>query len=367
MPTATLRGRLEELRRHATARIMRNVLRIGAPTTVPLPRTGIHRVLVCRSVHTLGDSLMLTPLLAELAAVYPGAEVDVLCGSPIGPALFGAFENVRNVWSLPRHIVGHPLATARTLHAVRRHHYDLVIDPDAQSQTGRVLALAARATYSLGFVGPCKGGTLTHGVALPAQVLHKARAPVDLLRRSRGEALLVRPYPQPDLPLSDSERTCGRHVLARLSLDGRQPGASGPRVGIFANATRDKRLASAWWNDFITAFTTDVPGCRIIEILPAFGQSLLDDRFACFYSSDVRKLASVLANLDAFVSADCGVMHLAWAAGIPTVGLFCVTDPAEWGPFGAHSGALRFGDPAATARQTTEILGLTAAQLSGVQ
>lgn len=357
----TLHTHIEVLRRRMTAGALRHVLRAGTESTARLPRTGIHRVLVCRSVHTLGDSLMLTPLLMELAEVYPGAEVDVLCGSPIGPALFGSFANVRNVWSLPRHIVGHPLATARTLHAVRRKHYDLVIDPDAQSQTGRLLALAARATYSLGFVGPRKGGTLTHGVALPAQILHKARAPVDLLRRSRGEAALVRPYPQPDLPLSDSERACGRHVLARLSLDAPQPGASGPRIGIFANATRDKRLASAWWNDFIAAFTTDVAGCRIIEILPAFGQSLLDDRFPCFYSSDVRRLASVLANLDAFVSADCGVMHLAWAAGTPTVGLFCVTDPAEWGPFGAHSGALRFGDAAATARQTTEILGLTAA------
>lgn len=335
--------RIEDVRRRATARMMRGVFREGGVTGARLPRTGIHRILICRSVHTLGDSLTLTPLLAELADIYPGAEVDIVSGCPVADALFETFPNVHAVHRIPRHIAAHLLATARTLRAMRRKHYDLVIDPDPQSQSGRLLALAAHATYSLGYVGPKKSGTLTHGVAIPAGLRHKAMTPVYLLRSATGEDPAARPYPQPSLSLSDAERECGRCTLQRLATN-RASDADGPRIGIFANATRNKRLAQNWWGAFIEAFQSDVPGCRIVEILPAFGKSMLADRFPCYYSSDVRKMAAVIANLDAFVSADCGVMHLAWATGTPTVGLFCATDPAEWGPFGPRMAALRLDD-----------------------
>lgn len=82
---------IENIRRRVTARIMRGAFRAGTVSGLRLPRIGIHRVLVCRSVHTLGDSLTLTPLLTELADVYPGAEVDIVSGCPSADALFASF------------------------------------------------------------------------------------------------------------------------------------------------------------------------------------------------------------------------------------------------------------------------------------
>ena len=359
---------IEDIRRRVTARMMRGVFRAGGVGNARLPRIGIHRILICRSVHTLGDSLTLTPLLSELADVYPGAEVDIVCGCAVAAALFEPFPNVRTVQRMPRHIASHLLATARTLRAMRRKHYDLVIDPDPQSQSGRLLALSARARFSLGYVGPKKSGTLTHGVAIPADLRHKAMTPVYLLRTATGEDPVARAYPQPSMMLTDAERACGRSILVRLTSSDQRSGVSGPRIGVFANATRDKLLAGDWWQAFIEALRADVPGCRIVEILPAFGQSMLGDRFQCFYSSDIRKLAALLANLDAYVSADCGVMHLAWAAGTPTIGLFNVTDPAEWGPFGPHASTLTLGDavPQTVARQVSRRFAAVRGQGTGV-
>lgn len=339
--------------------MMRSVFHAGDMSGARLPRTGIHRILICRSVHTLGDSLTLTPLLAELADVYPGAEVDVLSGCPVAGALFDAFPNVHVVHRMPRHVAGHLLATARTLHAMRRKCYDLVIDPDPESQSGRLLALSARATHSLGYVGPKKSGTLTHGVAIPANLRHKAMTPVYLLRSATGEDPAARPYPQPGMALRDAELERGRSTLARLVAGDPPRGPGSVCVGIFANATRKKLLPADWWQTFIKAFQADVPDCRIVEILPAFGKSMLDDRFPCYYSSDVRKMASVIGNLDAYVSADCGVMHLAWASGIPTIGLFNVTDPEEWGPFGPRSASMVLGSslPAEVAKTAIEHFG----------
>jgi ADP-heptose:LPS heptosyltransferase len=351
---------IEDLRRSVTARMMRGVFRAGSASGATLPRTGIHRILICRSVHTLGDSLTLTPLLAELADVYPGAEVDIVSGCPVADALFDTFPNVHAVHRMPRHIAGHLLATARILHAMRRKHYDLVIDPDPQSQSGRLLALSAHATHSLGYVGPQKSGTPTHGVAIPAGLRHKAMTPVYLLRSATGEDPAARPYPQPGMVLSDAELECGRRTLARLAAKNPPSEADGPRIGVFANATRNKLLAGDWWQAFIEALESTLSNCKMVEILPASGKSMLADRFPCYYSSDVRKMAAMIANLDAFVSADCGVMHLSWATGTPTVGLFNVTDPAEWGPFGKQCGALRLdgSTPAEAASQAVQRLGL---------
>lgn len=351
---------IEAVRRRLTARMMRGILRASDVDGARLPRTGIHRVLVCRFVHTLGDSLTLTPLLTELANVYPGAEVDIVSGCPVADALYGAFPNVSTIYCLPRHVAGHVLASARTWRGMRRKRYDLVIDPDPESQSGRLLGLSAHATRSLGYVGPKKSGTLTHGVATPAGLRHKAMTPVYLLRAALGEEPSARTYPQPDLMLTAAEREAGRQTMWRLFNGAAQSGTAAPRIAIFANATRDKLLAHDWWQAFIDTLRELVPGCEILEILPASGKSMLADRFPCFYSSDVRKMAAVIANLDAYVSADCGVMHLAWASGTPTVGLFRVTDPQEWGPFGPRMGSLMLDDmlPAEVARRAVERLGL---------
>ena len=45
-------------------------------------------------------------------------------------------------------------------------------------------------------------------------------------------------------------------------------------------------------------------------------------------------LAAVLRRCRLFVGNDNGPMHMAAALGVPVVGLFGPSDPAEWGPWG---------------------------------
>ena len=313
---------------------MRLILRPARKTDdAKLPATGIYRILVCRSVQTLGDSLTLTPLLQELSQTYPGAEIDVTSRCPAAHLIYGSLPGISRVLVLPRHVLRNPLATLRVLRSMRRIRYDLVVDADPQSQSGRLLALLSRSRRSLGFLGQAKAGAVTFGVEPPRELRHRAMLPVYLLRAARGD-FSPRHYPPLDIRLDAGERENGLAVLSRLLAQ--QGGGTGEKncIGIFANATGDKLLARAWWDRFLVTFEGALSDYRIVEILPASAHSHLGDRYPGYYSHDARKLAALLSNLTLFISADCGVMHLAAASGIPTVGVFTVTDPDEWGPYG---------------------------------
>lgn len=304
------------------------------PSNQALPARGIDRILICRTSHSLGNTLLLTPLLAELERVYPGAEIDIVTQSPVARALYGRFFSVRKVLVLPSRFPPHMLTVWRVVKAMRSTSYDLVIDPDRRSKTARILLALARGRCKLGFCGPEKHGEVTHAVAIPEHVQHIAKLPVYLLRtalRRAGDT----DYPRPDIRLGRSERAAGAQALARIM--GGAHAACRPVIGVFANATGAKRLEAAWWHVMLDRLEALMPGYAFIEFTPVFGASMLDLRYPTQYCSDLRKLAAVMSQLAGFVSVDSGLMHMAWASGANTVGIFTGTDIEAWGPYGCNA------------------------------
>jgi ADP-heptose:LPS heptosyltransferase len=82
-------------------------------------------------------------------------------------------------------------------------------------------------------------------------------------------------------------------------------------------------------------------------------------------SNHLRELGAALGTLDAFTTADCGVMHLASAAGTQTIGLFKVTDPVRYGPYGHGSAAIVAPDSAPEAAVREVVAQLRQAPASG--
>ncbi len=66
---------------------------------------------------------------------------------------------------------------------------------------------------------------------------------------------------------------------------------------------------------------------------------------------DILAAAAVLERAALFVGNDSGLMHLAAAAGAPTLGLFGPTDERVYGPWGARARAVRAGAPADASRR----------------
>lgn len=326
---------IQELSRRLAPRLMRGAFKQSRARDGVLRRAGIHRILVCRNLHRLGDSITLTPLLEELATDFPCAQVDIISGYPSARALYDAHANVRSIFLLPAHTASHPLQTLRVLRSVQGQRYDLAIDPDLRSQSSRLLTLKAHADRRLGFLGPDKSGALSHGVDVSGAPCHCTMVAVYLVRKALGEDPARRAYPLPSLQLGNAERERGWQTLVRHRIG--DPTTPLRPIGLFAGGRRGKALGLDWWQAFLSAFEPSTSAYPLIEIVPPSSRSLLQDRYPSFHCPDVRRLAAMLANLSLYIGADCGVTHLAWAAGAPTVGLFKVTNAAEWGPWGGSS------------------------------
>lgn len=289
---------------------------------------------------------MISALISEIETLYPGAEIDLL-GSQATADLYADRFRVHQVFVLPQKIARHLWSSALTLRALRRSRYDLAIDACNGSQSGRITLALAQARYKLGFpdsvVSPESGW---HTLACPD---HLAQRSVFLLRQAYAGVTRA-DYPKLNLEVTSAEKRAAKLVVA--SVCGGTRKQRGPTVAIFPNATGAKCYSEDWWKRFVDTFQSLCPQVRLVDMLAAHGRSQLGSQLTPYYSRNLRRMAAMIACMDGFISADCGVMHLAVASGAPTLGLFSITDPAKYAPYGGANAALDTRDMDAVAAAT---------------
>lgn len=306
-----------------------------------LPARGIHRVLICRPNHRLGNAVLISSLLAEVEALYPGAEIDLVSGGDAAQSLFADRFQVRRVFSLPRKVARHLWSTIVLLRQLRRDSYDLAIDACNGSQSGRLLLAIVKARFKLGFPdASTPAGSAWQGWSCPD---HLGQRSVFLLREAYAGKVERDCIPL-NLRLSEAERQQARQALDAVFHASHRHAATRPVIGIFANATGAKRYGEEWWTRFMTALLLRQPDLLIVDVVAEHGRTQLGGNFDSYYTRDLRRLAAVIANMDGFISADCGVMHLATASGTPTLGLFSVTCSKKYGPYGPANAAIETSD-----------------------
>lgn len=304
----------------------------------------VRRIVVLRPNHRLGNTLLLTPLIQELEARFPGAEIELVGGGRAGRAIFEQFPQVTTLHTFPARSYAQPGTVLKLLAALRQRTYDLAIDPVPRSRSGRFLLSLVRARMRIGYrwdvrIRDCM---LTHAVDPALAPVHCAQSPLYLLRSALPPgAQHTDPGFTPwrlELRLTDAERRAGALTLA-AALGDSAPPAEAP-IGIYAHASGEKCLPSLWWRRVVTILRTHVPTMPIVEFLPEDGRRRLAADIPSLYTRDLRLLGASLAATAVVVVADCGVMHLADAAGARVFGLFKTTEPARYGPCGPVSEAL---------------------------
>ena len=303
----------------------------GADPPAPLDAKSVREVLVLR-LDRIGDVLMSLPALHDLRLALPAARIRLAVGRWSEEVARSAPVDEVLVWSAPwagrrdegadslRALVGQ----ARALRAAR---LDLAVDLQGDVRASALLALSG-ARRRAGYANTGGAWLLTDVVPLDETVPwveQNRRAVAQLVGRPPGTG-------RPD-PLTAEDRAFAERFLAERGLAGRLP-----LVGLHPSGGR---LVKQWdlsrWADVAARLQRELGATVLITgsaadrgLAAEVARGLLAPPVDLTGALSTRQTLAIIARLDLFLSPDTGPMHMAAAAGTPSVSVFGPSDPARY-------------------------------------
>jgi heptosyltransferase III len=293
----------------------------------------IKKILISRPNHRLGNLLLLSPLVQEVSNTFPDSKIDLFVKGQITPIIYKNYKNIDKIIQLPKKPFSNIFKYLAGWTSLRSRKYDLVINANFGSSSGRLSTSFARSKYKL------FGEYDEKYVQQFNDYQHSAKHPIYNLRQYLSELGIQdkSEIPFMDLKLDAEEIQSGKKKLFSIIQNEK------PVICLFTNATGDKCYSEEWWRDFYSNLEQTFPDYNIVELLPVENISKLNFTIPHFYSTDIREMGAFMANTQLFIAADNGVMHLASASGVPTVGLFSVTDENIYRPYNSKSFSVNTG------------------------
>lgn len=306
----------------------------------------ISRILVIR-YGRLGDLVLLLPALRALRRQFPSAHLSALVDQRYAPVLemCSAVDRV-----IPSDRIGMrdspwwsgAFSALRSAHELRQARYDLVVDFHGFRETN-LLAWYSRAPWRIGLKRnePSYLPFCFNLDPVPEdQNLHVADRFDSLL-----EPLDVNPVARDiRLEVPAERRAKAERFLREKGMDG-CPRLIGMNLGASAAdktwpAVRFAALADKLAGRFdLGVLFLCGPGEE--DLLRQAESCLKTDRYALAGQLGLKDLAAVISRCHLLVSNDSGPMHFGPALGVPTLGLFSLSDPLHYRPLGNRSRVIR--------------------------
>jgi heptosyltransferase-2 len=304
---------------------------------------------------TIGDLLLATPALRSLRETYPHATIDLLV-TPSSVGLLDSWDVIDHVIVLDKYLFDYGLQVLKNprdllrlrplWQKLRNGHYDAVLlFHHLTLPFGRLKhQLLMRATGARWRVGLDNG----HGWFLNVRskdngfgAMHEADynlAVAQAVGASTGDRRLT-------VPLSETEYA---QAWQLVYADEAPDAVRRPIIAMHAGSggySTARRWSPEKFAQLADTLFHDVGGQLLL--MGGLEEAELNQQIMVMMRSDmpVRNLAgkgsiqvaaAVLGQADLFVGNDAGLMHLATAAGTPTVAIFGLSNWKAWGPYVAN-------------------------------
>ncbi|MDA6070938.1 glycosyltransferase family 9 protein [Flavobacterium sp. AC] len=316
--------------------LMRNLTKnIGKASSqediILVDKTDIKRILICRPNGRLGNLLLITPLVQEVTEIFPNCKVDLFVKGTLAPIIFENYDNIDKIIDLPKKPFKNLLKYLNVWISIKRQKYDIAINVDQNSSSGRLAVQFSNAKYKF------YGDSAEESQNVKNDYDHIAKYPVYNFRyyltklRFPKSNKIVAPL---DLKLSSAEIINGKNIINSIVHNTKRT------ICIFTYATGEKCLSEEWWENFYAQLKDEYQNYNIIEILPVENVSQIGFKAPTFYSKDIREIGAIIASADLFIGADSGIMHLASSVQTPTIGLFSVSNIKKYEPYDNSSIAI---------------------------
>ncbi|MFD2726047.1 glycosyltransferase family 9 protein [Hyunsoonleella rubra] len=317
--------------------VMTSITRgIGASKHQPKFQDGeipkIEKILIIRPNHKLGNQLLLTPLVQYLETIFPHSQIDIFAKGTVANIVFKNYSSVKKIYQLPRKPFSHLLKYAWCWVSIKGKRYDLVINGDKNSSSGRLLTKFSRGRFKI------FGDVPEEVQTRYSDYTHISKYPIYNTRwflSQIGHKAYAQNIPTLSIKLRETDIQNGKKILQGLMKNDKKT------ICIYTNATGNKCYSESWWEalyqELLKAYGEQY---NIIEMLPVENISRINFKAPHFYSKNIHEMGGVMANTSIFITADNGVMHLASASETPVLGFFKTTDLDIYAPYGNKSIAL---------------------------
>lgn len=268
--------------------------------------------------NRIGDAVLASGLLNFLRRNYPDARFTVACGVAPAPLFeelpglerliaFGKQPSGRHWWELWRQLSGY--------------RWSLVVDLRRSLIPWTVLS-SRRA------IAPSSSGRDEHAIVSYSRTLGLSENP-----------------PIPHLWSGESHRLAALELIPK----GERVLAVGPTANWIGKTWRAERFVETIGRLTGTIGNADnavLPGAKVAifggedereAAAPVIDAIPLDRRIDLVGKIDLPTAGACLARSALFIGNDSGLMHMAAAAGIPTLGLFGPSRPGRYGPWGSRT------------------------------
>ncbi len=288
-------------------------------------------ILICRPNHRLGNLLLITPLVQEINNTFPNCKIEIFIKGGLGPIVFKNYPSVENFIVLPRKPFKYFFNYIKVWFKIKQKKYDLVINIDKGSSSGRLSTQFAKADYK--FFGELNEEIVQNH----PDYKHMAKYPIYEFRHYLNQLGIEnqqKEIPTINIKISEEELQDSKSILDQIVQNDKKT------ISIFTFATGAKCYTPEWWNPFYEKLLANFPDYNIVEVLPVENVSQIGFKAPSFYSKNIREIVAFIANTEIFIGADSGIMHLACASQTPVLGLFSVTVPEKYEPYGNNSIAI---------------------------
>ncbi len=334
-------------RARVRASIIRGLARVAGGKrgrVLPPERLANARILIIRPDH-LGDLLFLGPALRWLRTRLPAAHITLAAGSWAKPALPGLTDGYDELIEIPfpaferggrAGVLQRWELLWRWSRPLRAKRYDAALIARPDHWWGALLARFAGVPLRLGFDTPETAPWLTQ--ALPPAREHAVASNLRLVAALTGARLQPDPATHP-LRFELTSRDLGdadKLLFDIFGVDDVHPLAvihpgSGAAIKLWEpEKWREiaRRLADAGVRVLVTGGPDEIPLTRAVAAVPS------GDVIDLGGQTSFSVLAALLHRADIALGPDSGPLHLAVAAGTPTVHLYGPSDPMLFGPWG---------------------------------
>lgn len=294
------------------------------------------RILI-RGVNWIGDAVLTIPAISAVRHEFPDAHISLL----VKPWVADIFKESRDIDEIILYEKKYDslIGKFRLAKELRQKGFDKAILLQNAFDAALITWLAG-IPERIGYARDARGFLLTKAIPVEKESLkkHQIHYYLDLLNKAGINAGFTYPY----IYLTDKERRWAKSLINSSPLQIQ----NSPIIGINPGAAYGsaKRWMPESFAEVIKRIVDELNGRVIIFGGPSETEIAYEITGLCpDYSknimimagkTDIRQLASLISECDAFITNDSGPMHMASALLVPTVAIFGSTDSTATGPYG---------------------------------